>query len=134
MPYTHQMQMASTAMKINSAGFCVADIRGNVGKTRYLSTRLNMLVNLCSDVILGLYFQSQHQQLVIKFHGESPDLVVTQQDSHCLLRIAKTSKVSLFSNLSADAKPIATPSRRYNQEDWVFIQENVDKLLIVMRP
>ena len=97
-PTTHQVQMASTAMKINSSGFCVADI--NIGKTIYPSTRLNVLDNICSDVILGLDFQSQHQQLVIKFHGESPDLVVTQ-DSHCLLTIANTPEVSLFSNLSA---------------------------------
>ena len=73
--------------------------------------------------------------MVIKFHVESPDLVVTQ-DSHCLLTIANTPEVSLFSNLSADAKPITTPSRRYNQEDRSFIPENVDKLLKdeVIRP
>ena len=44
--------------------------------------------------------------------------------------------MSLFSNLAPDAKPIATKSRRYSQEDRNFIQENVDKLLSleVIRP
>lgn len=65
-PATHQVQMASTAMKIKSTGFCLADI--NIGETQYPSTRLNILENLCSDVILGLDFQSQHQHLVIHFN------------------------------------------------------------------
>ena len=44
--------------------------------------------------------------------------------------------MSLFSNLAPDARPIATISRRYSQEDRNFIQENVDKLLSeeVIRP
>ena len=37
--------------------------------------------------------------------------------------------MSLFSNLAPDARPIATKSRRYSEEDRNFIQENVDKLL-----
>ena len=65
-----QVQMASTAMKIKSMGFCLADLK--IGDIAYPSTRLNILENLCSDIILGLDFQSQHQSLIIEFNGESP--------------------------------------------------------------
>ena len=121
-----QVQMASTAMKIKSTGFCLADLK--IGDTAYPSTRLNILENLCSDIILGLDFQSQHQSLIIEFNGESPDLVVAS-DSHCLLTAAVSPEVSLFSNLSDGVRPIATRSRRYNLHDKAFIQENIDKLL-----
>ena len=125
-PTTHQVQMASTAMTIKSTSFSLVDI--SINKTCYPSTRLNILEILCSDVILGLDFQSKHQNLVIKFDGESPDLVVAPQ-SRCFLMAAKTPEVSLFSNLSKNVTPIATRLRCYNPEDRAFIQENVNKLL-----
>ena len=121
-----QVQMASTAMKIESTGFCLADL--SIGDTAYPSTRLNILENLCCDIILGLDFQSQHQSLIIEFNGESPDLVVAP-DSHCLLTAVVSPEVSLFSKLSDGVRPIATRSRRYNLHDKAFIQENIDKLL-----
>ena len=121
-----QVQMASTAMKIKLTGFCLADLK--IGDTAYPSTRLNILENLCSDIIFGLDFQSQHQSLIIEFNGESPDLVVAP-DSDCQLTAAVSPEVLLFSNLSDGARPIATRSRRYNLHDKAFIQENIDKLL-----
>ena len=121
-----QVQMASTAMKIKSTGFCLADIK--IGDIAYPSTRLNILVNLCSDIILGLDFRSQHQSLIIEFNVKSPDLVVAP-DSHCLLTAAVSPEVSLFSNLYDGVRPIATRSRRCNVHDKAFIQENIDKLL-----
>ena len=57
--------------------------------------RLNGLENLCSDIILGVDFQSQHQNLIIKFKGESLDLVVVP-DIHCFLIAADSTKVLLF--------------------------------------
>jgi len=61
-PSSHNVQMASAAIKMKSSGFCVADI--TINDTIYEATRLNVLDNLCSDIILGLDFQSQHQRLV----------------------------------------------------------------------
>ena len=118
--------MASTAMTIKSTGFCLVHV--DVGRTHYPSIRFNVFESLCSDLILGLDFQSLHKNLVIKFGGESPDLVVGGEQ-HCLLMAAKTTKDSLFSNLHKNASPIATRSRRYNQEDRNFIQSNIDEPL-----
>ena len=106
-PTSHQVQMTATTIKIKFTGFCLVDLihKG----TKYLSTRLNIFENLCSDIILGLDFQSQHQRLIFNFDGESPDLIVSSS-RHCSLVAARTDEVSVFSNLVPDAKPIATKS------------------------
>ena len=123
-PSESEIQMASSAVKTKSSGFCLVDVV--IKDTAYESTRLNVLENLCSDVILGLDFQSQHQRLIFEFDGTSPDMIVSNK-SNCAVAAASTEAVSLFSNLSPGAKPIATKSRRFNKEDQEFIQETIDK-------
>ena len=125
-PTSHQVQMASTSMKTKSTGFCLVDI--HIHKSKYDAIRLNLFDDLCSDVILGLDFQRQHQRLIFQFDGERPDLIVSN-DKICSVAAATTEKVSLFSNLSRGYRPIATKSRRYNLEDRKFIQNQVDQLL-----
>ena len=44
----------------------------------------------------------------------------------CALAAASTESVSLFSNLSPGAKPIATKSRRFSKEDQEFIEETIN--------
>ena len=118
--------MASAAMKMRSSGFRVVDMTIN-GK-KYEATRLNVLDNLCSDIILGLDFQCQHHRLIFEFNGDSPDLIVSN-DSKCALAVADTKEATLFSNLTPGVKPIATKSRRFNEADRVFIQKTVDEWL-----
>ena len=57
-PTSHQVQRASTSMKIKSTGFCLVDI--DIHKSKYEAIRLNLFHDLCSDVILGLNLQCQH--------------------------------------------------------------------------
>ena len=106
-PTSHQVQMASTSMKIKSTGFCLVDI--HIHKSKYDAIRLNSFDDLCSDVILGLDFQRQHQRVIFQFEGECPDLIVAN-DKICSVAAATTEKVSLFSNLSRGYRPIATKS------------------------
>ena len=73
-PTSHQVQMASTSMKIKSTGFCLVDI--HIHKSKYKAIRLNLFDDLCSDVILGIDFQYQHQRLIFLFDGKCPDLIV----------------------------------------------------------
>jgi len=100
-------------------------------------TRLNVLPTLCRDIILALYFQSQHQRecVIFELGGNLQDIVVSH-DETCAVAVAETQEVSLFSNLTAGVKPIATKSRRFSHEDRLFIQDNVDKMLSegVIRP
>ena len=84
-------------MKIKSTGFCLVDI--HIHKSKYEAIRLNLFDDLCSDVILGLDFQCQHQRLIFQFDGEYPDLIVAN-DKVCSIAAATTEKMSLFSNLS----------------------------------
>ena len=125
-PNSHQVQMASLSMKIKSTGFCLVDI--HIHKSKCDAIRLNLFDDLCSDVILGLDFQCKHQRLIFQFDGECSDLIVAN-DKVCSVAAATTEKVPLFSNLSMGYRPIATKSRRYNQEDHKFIQNHVDQQL-----
>ena len=95
-PSERQVQMASSTTKIKSCGFCVVNLKLN--DVSYESVRLNVFENRCSDVILGLDFQTQHQRLVFEFNGDSPDLIVSP-DRSCALTVASTEEASLFSNL-----------------------------------
>jgi len=54
----------------------------------------------------------------------------------CVVAVAETQEVSLFSNLTARVKPIANMSRGFSHESRLFIQDNVDKMLSedVIRP
>ena len=125
-PLRSEIQMASSAMKTKSNGFRLVDLelKGN----KYESTKLNVFENLCSDLILGLDFQGRHQRVIFEFNGESNDLVISGK-STCAVTAASTDAVSLFSNLSPEAKRIVTKSRQFNQEDREFIQRTIEKCL-----
>ena len=116
-----EIQIASSAMKMKSNGFCLVDmkLKGN----KYKLTRLNLFENLCSDVIPELDFLSWHQHVIFEFNGESDDLV-TSGKSTCAVTIALTDAVSLFSNLSTEEKPTVTKFYQFNQDDQKFIQQS----------
>ena len=75
LPFTSawkNISMAQTTLSTNSIGYCTVDVtlKGN----NYPSTDLSILKNLCSDIILGQDFQSQHQSVIIDYNGPKPDL------------------------------------------------------------
>ena len=112
---------------MKSLGFCLTDIV--IKGSKYAFTRLNVLPSLCCDIILGLDFQSQHQR-IFELGGNLQDMIVSQdKDKTCAVAVAETQEVSLFSNLTAGVKPIATKSRRFSHEDRLFIQDSVDQML-----
>ena len=115
-------------MKVKSFGFCVVDII--INDTKYKVTRLNVLDNLCSDIILGLDFQSQYAKIfqIFKFNTNLPKLVVSN-DMNCALTVADTMKASLFANLVPGVKPTATNSRCFSESDRAFIQKTIDDSL-----
>ena len=125
-PSNHNVQIASAAMKMISSGFCDVDV--TINDKKYEATRLNVLDNLCSNIILGLDFQIQHHRLTFEFNGNSFDLIVSN-DSKCSLVVADTKGVALFSNVTFGVKPIATKLRCFNEANRVFTQKTVDKWL-----
>ena len=83
---------------------------------------------MCADVVLGQDFLSQHQEVVIKLGGPRETLFV-KNDCICGVSACKGNCDCLFRNLKPDWKPIATTSRKYNQEDKQCIDAEVIKLL-----
>ena len=94
-PSRSEIQMASSAIKMKSNGFCLVDLE--LKDNKYESTRINVFENLCSDLIQGLNFQGRHQRVIFEFNGESNDLVISGK-STCAVIAASTNAVSLFSN------------------------------------
>ena len=186
-PSTKKVTMALTSLESSIIGHCIFDIELN-GVT-YRTTRLDVMKNLCSDVILGYDFQRQHQNVTFKLVGKKSDLIVTtvphclvsvshvcdeqshktindpiynsipstvhqvapvnqfekspsllsdntidnevsyQEKLYCALATADIEEPALFGNLSKDAKPTATKSRRFNKDDRKFIETEICKLL-----
>lgn len=113
--------MATSALSTEVEGFCTVNLnyQGHV----YKDFRLSILPELCSDLILGLDFQSQHDSVTFNYGGSKPPLSV------CSLTTLKIDPPSPFANLTADCHPIAAKSRRYSQEDSGFISKEIDRLL-----
>jgi hypothetical protein len=74
-------------------------------------------------MILGLDFQSKHKNVVFNYGGPEPPLVV------CGFSMLNMDPPEPFANLTPDCYPIATKSRRYSQEDLLFIDSEVERLL-----
>ena len=115
------ISMAQTIMNTKMSGYCVADII-HTGQ-HYTGTRLAVLKDLCSDVILGYDFQKEHSRLTFELGGSGPELNVNST-SMCALSAATVNEPSLFINLL----PIPTKLRYFNKDDRDFIQSEVDHL------
>ena len=126
-PSTQDITMALTSLKTHIIGHCFADI--NLNQRVYKSTRLGVLKDLCSDIILGHDFQKEHERFTIEFGGRKPKLIIPNSTPICAISAATIDEPSLFSNLLPDCKPIASKSRRFSKDDQDFIQQEVTKHL-----
>ena len=102
-PDPRDISMAQSTLSAKTLGHCIADLE--LGGKTYSNLRLSILPGLCSDLILGLDFQKQHQSVSFHHGGPEPPLVV------CGLTTLKVEPPDLFTNLTADVHPIATKSR-----------------------
>ena len=123
-PYTKHIgcvSMASSALKTEIHGSFTAEIE-LVGK-HYKNKSMLVLSDLCADVIIGQSFMKEHSSITLTFGGDLPPLSI------CALGPSSISPPTLFTNLSNDCHPIATPSRRFSQVDRQFIDSEIQKLL-----
>ena len=72
------------------------------------NTKLLVLENLCTEVILRQNILSQHKQIIVEFGGNRPPLSVPSVHGLTTLCIPPP---KLFANLGPYCKPIATKSR-----------------------
>ena len=119
LPSSQDISMATTTLKTNVVGHCIVDLSTN-GRV-YTSTRLGVLKNLCSDLILGQDLQKQHKS-VIEFDGSNPELVIPKTKSVSALSAASIGEPSLFANLP-ECKRMATKSRHFSRDDKNFIEQ-----------
>ena len=141
-PSSRKVTMAQTSMESPIIGNCNVSIELK-GK-RYDNVRLDILHNLCSDVILGYDFQKQHKNLTFHYGGNKEDLVVTSSTLKVVstvntkqplsqqitdANVAAVHPPTLFKSIPNDVKPIATKSRFFNKDDRAFIRDQISSLL-----
>ena len=115
------ISMAASSLATKVVGHCFIDQK--LDGRSYKKVRLSVLPNLCSDLILGLDFQSRHQSVVFQHGGPSPSFSV------CGMSVLNTDTLQLFSNLTDDCRTIATKSHKYCRDDLVFIKSEMGRLL-----
>ena len=91
--------------------------------TGHTNNRLDILDNLCTDIILCTDFQEQHKSIVIEYGGSKPTL------TFCALTTLNVEPPMLFANLSEDSRPIATKSCKFSKPDQQFIDSETSRLL-----
>ena len=69
---------------------------------------------LCADVVLGQDFLRQHKEVVIKLGGPKKSLLVGK-DSTCGVAASEVKCDHIFRNLKPECRPIATKSRKFNE-------------------
>ena len=114
--------MASTLLDQSLQGTLTVNI--NAGGRNYKNVTFGALSSLCSDVILGQEFMKLHSEVNFKTGGIERPLNIP-----CCLAVAKVDPPQLFKFLNSNCRPIAAPSRRYNEEDTKFIEKEVKDLL-----
>ena len=122
-----KITMATKTLTIQCLGQCDIDIK--IEDCCYKNSRLGIIPNLCTDIILGQDFQRQHSRLIFEYGGPLADLKIPSNHSHCAVSAASIDSPRLFRNLLPGCKPVAVKSRRFCKEDKDFIGEEISKLL-----
>lgn len=115
------ISMASLSHKSQVNGSTLQNVR--IGDNIYNNVNLLIVKNLCADVIIGHDVLESHSTLEFKFGGPKDTLKV------CSVAAASVPAVPLFTNVTADCKPIAVKSRKHSIENNAFIKAEVEKLL-----
>ncbi|KAL5255551.1 hypothetical protein ACHWQZ_G010951 [Mnemiopsis leidyi] len=122
--------MASNSCSSNTLGTVKATVL--VAGHTYNDICLQVMENLCCDMIIGHDILKRHEKLVINFGGSDPPLVIDNLSNSafaCKLSAAKIPPQRLFEFISLDAKPIACKSRRFSSSDKQFIDMEIHHLL-----
>ena len=119
-PEHGEVAMANATQKSKTEGFVQVTL--TVHGKKYPNTKLTVLPDCITDIILGQNFLFSHGLVKFEFPGNNTSVVSS-------LGTLKVEPPELFKNLTADCHPIASKSRRYTAADKVFIREEVSRLL-----
>ena len=112
----------------------------HVNGRKYQKVRLDILQNLCSDVILGNNFYKQYKNLIFLTGESKEELIVTScfpkstaalevkhihPHSTSVAHVADVDPPTSFKSVPDKVKHIATKSRFFNTDDRAFIQDEI---------
>ena len=149
LPTSDPISLADNS-RVDTIGEVVIDITLN-GKL-YKGLVLSVMNKLVTEVILGTDFLRRHKKVTFEFDGPEEPITFAatrvaapkttnnekiretgSSESHTTITEQKSTMnvppVKLFSNLSADCKPIACKSRRYSDINRKFIQKEIETWL-----
>ena len=121
-----RVSMASDKLMAPTLGKVCTNLK--VQGRDYPNVVLVVMPGLCADVVLGQDFLRRHKEVIIKLDGPRDTLLV-DNDPFCGVAACNAECDRLFRNLKSDCHPVATKSRKFNQEDKQFIEDEVRKLL-----
>ncbi|XP_064080604.1 uncharacterized protein LOC135197465 [Macrobrachium nipponense] len=128
-PTDKDVGLAQKSLHTNSPGYVNVDLTLHLNGETYPSTRLAVMKDLCSGVLLGQDFQEQHQKVTFEYGGPKPALNLSGANSYCSLAAAAVDEPSIFQHLLPNCKPIVTKSRHYCKGDKEFIEAETSRLL-----
>ena len=121
-PSSGTVSMAtSVSSTVSITGTCAVNL--SYQGRKYAGYKLSVLPGLCSDLILGLDFQSQHSSVTFYYGGSEAPLAI------CGFSKLNIDPPEPFVNLTADCYPIASKSQTYSQNDSAFVDKEVKRLL-----
>ena len=127
---TQSICMASKSCSSETLGSVVVNLE--IGGTKHDQICIQVMENLCCDMIIGHDILSLYEKIVLNFGGESPPLIIdniSKSAFSCALSAAKIHPLPLFEHLYSDVKPIVTKSRRFSTPDKQFIDSKIENLL-----
>ena len=117
------IRMASQTCRTTSLGSVYVTLQ--LAEFTYNQVRLQILPDLCSDIILGHDILKRHEKLEIPFCGPlSPLVLPVKPGLVCALKVAHITPPPLFSDLPPNVRPIVCKSRKFSEEDRKFIHSD----------
>ena len=121
-------------------GEVIIDIE--VNGVKHVKVAVEVIKNLCTDIIIGRDILKEHKRVVLNFNGPRDELVIGAIPSERPIIAPTTPSTStpqtfgamnispppLFTHLTSDLKPIATKSRRQSPAELSFMRQEVVKL------
>ena len=129
-PSKKMITLASSSSLVSTTGSVNVGIQ--INNHMHNDFQLDVLPNLCCDLIVGHNLFIHHRRLVLNFNGSKSEIVLPNTSSNrvvCSLAQAIMDPPSLFSHLTPDCHPIACKSRKYSLPEQQFIKEEVSRLL-----
>ena len=120
--------MDQKSVNSRSNRFVILNFKLGLNDKLYTSVRLNIIKDLCCDVVLGQEFQSRHIKVTMEYGGQLPELVKEGTGACFAIEAANIAEPTLFPKISIKCKPIATKSRCFNEEGSDFIVMEIGKL------